>query len=155
MKIKPCTLWEIVGGCETFEGFCNEMVPSFQAGGAPFEIQRKLEVIQKLIIHSYYEYDFIDVALDQTFHALEMGLHLKYQSLYPNKSALKNLKPYLDWAVREGIILPNQSKTINELRNHLAHPKKESIIGMAGIVLIKTIIKVISDLFDNPNQDRI
>ncbi len=146
--MKPDTLWEIVEGCETFESFCKGMVPAFQNDDRiPNEIRRKLERIQKLIAHSYYEYDFIDVALLQAFHTLEFALHLKYKSVYPNKKGLENLKPHLDWAVRVKYISLYQNKMISELRNHLAHQKEESVMGTVGVRFIKAMVELISNLF--------
>ncbi len=148
MNMKHDTLWDIVGGCKTFEGFCKEMVPVFKHDeNFPEEVQRKLRVIQKLIEHSYYEYDFIDVAFLYTFQTLELALSLKYQSLHPTKKALKNLKPYLDWALREKYILPNQKEMISYVRNRLAHPNETLIFGMLGINGIKAIVELISNLF--------
>ncbi len=145
--MEHCELWDIVDGCQTFDGFCKKMVPVFKSDkNIPEEIQRKLGVIQKLIKHSYYEYDFIDVALLYTFQTLELALSLKYQSIYPNKKALKNLKPNLDWALREKYISPNQNEAISHLRNHIAHPKEESMIGMLGLKTIKGLVELISEL---------
>jgi hypothetical protein len=142
MKLYPSEVWSVVIGCDTFENFQKKMVPVFSTHEAiPEMIKRRLLVIQKLILHSYYEYEFIDVALLQAFQTLELALHLKYKLLYPERHGLKNLKPYLDWAVRENIIPPDiNPKEIGNLRNHVAHLKEDSMLGMVGLNVIKFIM---------------
>lgn len=141
MELSPCVVWEIVEGCNTFENFQKKMVPIFPADEAiPVGVRRRLGIIQKLILHSYFEYEFFDVALDRSFQALELALHLKYKILYPNKQGLRNLKPYLDWAVRENLLQDVDHKQLAYLRNHVAHPKEDNSMGMVGLGIIKFIV---------------
>lgn len=142
MNLKPDGIWEVVGGCDTFENYCNTMVPEFNIHNkVPEPIANRLRVIEKLITHSYFEYGFIDVALIQLFTTLEFALHLKFKEMYPNKSDKKNLKPYLDWAFDEKVINVSsaQKKFLNELRNHVAHLKTDTVLGITSIKMIKTV----------------
>lgn len=149
MKLSPSIIWEVVDGCRTFESFQKKMVPAFSTNEAiPEMIRRRLGLVQKLIVHSYYEYEFFDAALDKSFQTLELSLHLKYKSIYRDKPGLKNLKPYLDWAVRERVIQNVNHKLMADLRNHVAHLKEDTVLGMMGLNVIKFIgVEIIPQLF--------
>ena len=148
MKLEHDEFWDVIEGCKTFESFCKKTIPDFNKNkNIPEAVQRKLGVVQKLMTYSYYEYDFLDVAMLQTFYILELALSLKYKSLPNYKKDLKNLTLYLDWALRKNYILKSQKEQIIYLRNNLFHPKDESIFGMIAINVIKVNVELISNLF--------
>ena len=147
MNLEPNGLWEIFDGCNTFEKFCEKMTPHYSNENIPKPIQRKLDVIKKLITYSYYEYEFLDVALLQIFHTLELALSLKYKTQPAYNKDLKNLTLYLDWALRKNYISKSERQNIVDFRNTLFHPKEDSLFGLIGINLIKENIKIIDKLF--------
>ncbi|HEY1039742.1 MAG TPA: hypothetical protein VGF30_10075, partial [Bacteroidia bacterium] len=63
------------------------------------EIREQAFIINKLLLHSYYEYDFIDIAMLQGIISFEKALRIRYSEL-ENKSARKlNLGELIDWAL--------------------------------------------------------
>ena len=146
----PSPIWSVVEGGESFESFCNNLIPKFEPNDSvPEAIRRRIETISKLLRYSYFEYDFVDVAIERSYQTLELALHLKYEMINPEKSK-KNFKPYMDWAVQNGYLkLSNeQKKTLEYLRNHVTHLKADRTGGIVHLNMIKIICNdIINDLF--------
>ncbi len=148
MILEPFTLWEIVEGCDNFEGYHKMMVPQFKADKCiPEAIQKKLITIQKLVSYAYYEYEFLDVAMLMTLQCIEFSLHLKYIEKFPTKNGLKNLNPYLSWAIKEKLIKSEDKDGITYLRNLLTHPKDERTFGFIGVKIVKSCFVIIETIF--------
>lgn len=148
---EPFILWGLYEEGKTFDSFCSKIIPNFSFNNSvPKTIINRFGTIRKLLEYSYYEYDFIDVALEKCYHTLELALHLKYISENPRSNREMTLKPLIDWAVRENHlkITKEQNKSITFLRNHLFHPKDDTSLGIVAFPPINVIgNKLINGLF--------
>jgi len=150
MHLVPCPVWEIVEDCKTLEGFCNKMVPKFSFHSKiPPEIEKRLKTIQELIIHSYYVYEFIDVAYLVTFQTLEFALAIKFQTHNPNNESKMTLYPYLEWAISKKIITLTHAEkdTLTYFRNRISHLKQDSISGLVALNPIRVVGNLICNIF--------
>jgi hypothetical protein len=86
MIFKKATIWECIVGAETLEGFKQNILPSFKfKKEVPENVSKSFEIVEKLLLYSYYEYDFLDPALTKALTAFEMALQFRYQELFKKK----------------------------------------------------------------------
>lgn len=56
------TRWDIFLGCQDWESFKENIVPKiYLKSDVPSDIKNSFKIIEKLLLHSYYEYEFFDV----------------------------------------------------------------------------------------------
>ncbi|UII19388.1 hypothetical protein [Fulvivirga ligni] len=150
---KPSPIWFSVNGADTFPNFSSKIIPDFKLSeSVPEAIRRRFLVIRKLLEFSYFEYEFIDIAMDRCYHTFELALHMKFNIEHPSKSGKKNFKPYLDWAVKEGFLAMNRDRkqAIAYLRNHGAHPKSDNLGGVINFKMIHVVgNQLVNELFEN------
>ena len=81
------------------------------------DIRAIFRVIEKLLIHSYFEYEFVDVAALKAKIALETGLKLRYfelqGSLWPRAD---NYSKLLEWFRKHGYFETSDSHFLDYIR---------------------------------------
>jgi hypothetical protein len=106
------------------------------ADEVPEEVQKQIELCKKLCLHSLFVYEFVTVAMERSFLAIETALKLKRRAMTGRNESL-TLGPLLDWAVKEKIlngITQDMKEAIRDLRNRFSHPEKQ-MIDMPGSAL--------------------
>ena len=149
-NFEPEILWEVYNGGQTFESFCENIIPKMAFNkNVPEEIQLRMTGIRKLLEHSYYEYCFIDIAMERCFTTFELALHKKHKLVHPGKEGLKNFKPYMSWAVSKKYLnmTEDQKKHIEYLRNTITHPKEVLSLGIMSLSAIRVVEELINDLY--------
>lgn len=64
-NFEPSSIWGVVQGGESFNSYCQKVIPDFEFNeNVPESIKRRFVIIRKLLEFSYYEYEFIDVVLE-------------------------------------------------------------------------------------------
>lgn len=122
------------------------------------EIKDAFLVIQKLLIHSYYEYLFIDTAVIRSFQIFEMALKIRYKEIniaqWDSKRPLVKL---IEW-FRTRDYFERQDKEffeyVRSTRNYLSHPERHNIHGM-WFHWIETTMDLINDLYEDIKQRKI
>ena len=95
-----------------------------------------LRMSRSLLIHSWFNYDFLVVACLVSLQALEAGFRERYDKIPENKP----LNYFIKHAANVGELDPRDIETLDAgrtIRNDLAHPKMQSSItlGMATPII--------------------
>lgn len=125
------------------------------------DIQSAFAIIEKLLGHSYYEYEFLDVAYAKALQTFEMALKLRYKEItekeWSSKDTLANLIKWFEDRTSFEVENPNFLKHVRHTRNHFSHPSRYGFAGSAGMHLISTVVDLINDMYEDTNarQERI
>jgi len=117
------------------------------------DVKEAFRVVHKLLVHSYFEYLFVDVAVTKALQTFEMALKLRYKEInnieWNNKYPLKQL---IEW-FRGYHFFEREDKAffdhVRNTRNYLSHPEKHHFAGAASFHWIGTAIDLINDLYEN------
>lgn len=144
-------VWTVVIGAESFLSFQNNFVPTYTfSNSVPKDIRDEASLVHKLLLHSYFEYEFIDIALTQAIISLEKALKTRYYEITGNNPDNKILEKLIKWAVDNGYI-KQQNKgfidTLREIRNRKVHATEKSLGGMAYIRTVYATLDFVNDLF--------
>jgi hypothetical protein len=119
----------------------------------PQIIIKLLKRVKKLLLHSYYEYEFLDVALLQITIALEKRLKIEYKLLNPTDSKRRMLDFLLKWARKKNLFeLDNllYLQVLKDIRNDEVHDETDRLLGITSLEKIYTINKLINDVEGDP-----
>lgn len=117
------------------------------------DVVESFKIVHKLLIHAYFEYLFIDVAVAKALHSLEMALKIRYKEL-TSLEWKKNapLKQLLDW-FRSGLYFEIDDLSffdrVRKSRNYFSHPMGFNVAGRASLHWIDTIVGLINDVHDD------
>ncbi len=162
MNLEPDLRSTVFEGCETFESYVKFMMPDiwFKPGVHP-DVLRRFHPVKKLIEHSYFEYEFYDIATIHSMFTLEMALKIRYKEITNDtwnreikKGELKrNLFNLLKWFNdRYYLEVYNDEflNTLRKVRNTVAHPEGYSIGGPAMYHWIEQVVDMINDTYEDP-----
>lgn len=119
------------------------------------DVVQAFQIVHKLLIHAYFEYLFIDVAVTKALHTLEMALKIRYNeitSLSWKKSA--PLQQLLEWFRSRSYFErddPSFFERVRNSRNYLSHPTGFNFAGTASLHWIETTIGLVNDIYDDIN----
>lgn len=154
--IRRDTRWEIFYGDISIEEFVDKKVPKpVFANEVNKDVKDAFGVVEKLLLHSYYEYLFLDVAVTKALHIMEMALCIRYKELNNGEEwdLKKNpLYELTNWFGKNSLFEvkdPRLLDYIRRIRNHMTHPKGHHFAGTAGLPLIHTIVDLINGLYDD------
>lgn len=149
--------WNIFYGEISLDDFVNDKMSfiEFKKEVNP-EIVESFKIVHKLLVHSYYEYQFLDLAVTKSLHLLEMALKLRYAELHDGLKPKPGLKlPHLlEWfRVRNYFEIDYQPffDQVRKVRNHLTHPERNNLFGTVGLPWLNTVIDLINDLYEDVN----
>jgi hypothetical protein len=128
-------------------------------------VVERFEVVKKLMLHSYFEYAFLDVASERALFTLEMALLRRYRDLHSADDDPEteidgepgSLFHLLKWAEEEHLLEDNETTLEGEhivhhlrrMRNRTAHPKRERRYGTLAISVIQRVVEIINELYDD------
>lgn len=152
LSLTPHPIWQSVVNADSFEGFKTHILPElFLKKEVPEDVVHNVEVIRKLLLHSYFEYDFIDIALTQSVFALEQALKIRYRELN-SKSYKGNFKKLIEWFYERGYFETYNSGIAHQLRyirNKKVHDEKNMLGGTIFLLKVKTPVMLINDIFED------
>ena len=149
--------WNIFYGEISFEDFANDKMSFIEfKKEVNQEIVDSFKIVHKLLIHSYFEYQFIDIAVTKSLHLLEMALKLRYSELNDGLKPKPTLKlPHLlEWfRSRNYFEIDYQPffDQVRKVRNHLTHPERNNLFGTVGLPWLNTVVDLINDLYEDIN----
>jgi hypothetical protein len=152
MEVKKDNIWEAFIGAETFEAFQKNFLNSVYLNPkVSDDVKGLIIIVQKLLRHSYFEYEFIDVALTQAIFAFEKALRIRWTEIHgePTKRILAGL---IDWFYERNYFetwnkeIPHQ---LRHIRNNKAHDEKKSLGGVAFLHKVFNTIDLINDLYED------
>lgn len=122
----------------------------------PETVKKRFETVSKLILHSYFEYEFLDVALERALFTFEMSLRIRYEEIHGSKPIDKKGKDWdlfslIRWASGQGLFEMNESsvQSLRDLRNVAAHPKEPQLFGHLSLHGIHKIVEIINGLYED------
>ncbi len=118
----------------------------------PKAVVKCFDVVRKLILHSYFEYEFLDVAFERTLFIFELALKIRYEEICGKRSTGKNsnLRKLIHWASTQGLFEDDETaiQSIRQLRNDMAHPERNKLFGYFSLDGIHKIVEVINELYE-------
>lgn len=139
----------IFGG-KTFEEYCSNIPEFYFRKEVPDDVVSNFEVIEKLLVFSFYEYKFIDEAYTKAIYTFEMAMSIRYNQFSPKavKAGFDTLIKKLD---KLNVFDANIDvlESIKRVRNHCAHPKRHGFAGIAIWNNIEFINRLINELYDD------
>lgn len=118
----------------------------------PEEIKEQLMVIEKLMIHCYYEFDFIEVAMLQAIIVLEKALKFRFIELGNTLTNKIHFEDLINWALQEKLFEdgnPDIYHGLRRIRNEKVHSQ---VNGKGGILYLKGVYRIfdfVNDLYEN------
>jgi hypothetical protein len=116
------------------------------------DVKDAFQIVRKLMIHSYYEYLFFDVAVTKALHIFEMALRLRFKDLNNMEWGKKPLAQLIEW-FRKRNFFEREDKEffdhVRNTRNYLSHPEKHHFKGMTSSHWIRTAVDLINDLYED------
>lgn len=78
MKLVAHAIWGAFEGINTFEDFQTKVLrPIYFKPEVPKDILAFANNVEKLLLHSYYEYEFIDIALTHAIFTFEKAMRIR------------------------------------------------------------------------------
>jgi hypothetical protein len=151
MKLTKDEIWNLLN-IESLEDFYNKFVSNIIIHqDSPEDIKAEIETIKKLILHSYYEYEFLDIALTHAVFTLEKALRIKWLEIH-NSEQKKTLQLLIDWFFENGYFETYNKQPLHQLRdirNGKVHETLKSLGGALFIRKIKDTTRFIYDLYED------
>jgi len=152
MQIKRHGVWRVYDdSADTLEAFSKNFIPNMNLRNEVSEdISKAYHVIRQLLIHSYFEYEFVDVAVTKLLQTFEMALKIRYEEINVKSWGKGPLEQLIEW-FRKGYYFENVDKNflkhVRNVRNDLSHPQKHSFGGIGLFHWFDTITDLINDLY--------
>lgn len=167
----PDPIWK----ASTFDAFVAAYPPFRYHPLVPEVIRKRLNAVHKLLLHSYFEYEFIDIAYLRAVQIEEMALRLRHEELgspplsgSPQKRPLRSpsLHNLLVWAEQTGLLEERDTgpswrkmemKRIDmqrELRNLTVHASANEQAGMVKLHLLYRVMDFVNELYEDPDLRR-
>jgi hypothetical protein len=147
--------WEIFYGDISIEEFAHKKLPKFYfKKEVNKEIKESFETVYKLLIHAYFEYVLLDVAVTKALHILEMALKIRYRELNDGQdwNEKRPLKALMDWFQEHHYFESNNPSFlgyVRDIRNYLSHPTRNNLAGTVGLPWVTTVMDLINGLYEN------
>src|SRR5258707_7221650 len=95
------------------------------------EVVGRFQMVKKLILHSYFEYEFLDIAFDRALMTFGMALRIRYRTIMGSESKGGSLQKVISWGATCGLFDKDEKfvQSLRRLRNFSAHPTHHSFGG--------------------------
>lgn len=144
--------WSIYENIKDYSSFCQKILPEiYLKPEVHSDIRSEFRVIEKLLQHSYYEYEFYDVAAQKSMFALEMALKIKFREIH-NESFKGALGGLINWFAGNNFFETTNKEYldyIRSVRNNFAHPERYSFGGSMMSQWISHPLDLINDLYES------
>ncbi len=151
--IKSDPIWEVFPAAQTFESFKNNLLkPIFLKAENSVDVKESVLLAGKILEHSYFEYQFIDVALTYVIFAFEKALKIRCKEITGKDSNLRFVD-LIDWFLTRGYFetwndtVPH---ALRNIRNDKVHETANTLGGVAFINKVYDTIDLINDLYEDP-----
>ena len=148
-------IWQYALKAETLQDFKeNVLKPIYINPSVPDDIQGEIKLVEKLLIHSFFEYEFIDVALTHAAFTLEKALKIKSKEIGAGLNPKLTFEKLIEWFFVNGyfetdnIEVPNQLRNI---RNDKVHRAEKSLGGVIFMGKVYHTLDLINDLYEDHN----
>jgi len=153
MELKSDEIWEVFNGAKSFEEFQkNILQPIYLKPQIPEDIKAEIKVVEKLLLHSYFEYQFIDLALSQAIFTLEKCIRVRHKEISGKSSENITFFKLIDWCFDNNYFETENKDILNQLRiirNGKVHSEQKSLGGIAFLKKVYTVFYLINDLYED------
>ncbi|NCU05597.1 MAG: hypothetical protein GXC73_16625, partial [Chitinophagaceae bacterium] len=111
-------------------------------------------VVEKLLIHSYFEYDFLDPAMAKALGALEMAFKIRHREL-TGKQGRIYLSELNDYLHNNGYFEGERKGLLDALRNqrnNFAHPEKSFGGGLGLMKVFSHCVNLVNEIYEDRNM---
>jgi hypothetical protein len=148
--MKPEGIW-ISRGITSHEEFVKNHVPKFHFRENVHEdILKEFEIINSLMVWSYYKYQFFDVAYKQALQTMEMAFRIRYNELTGHLydgdlfDLIEELERMNAFEARKEVI-----HWLRERRNGALHFDRHMYSGNTLVTRLHQIVDILNDLYDD------
>lgn len=153
MTLQKHEIWDFFPTAISFDSFqSNLLKPIFFKPNVSEDIKLQVSVIEKLLIHSYYEYDFIDLALNQSIIILEKAMRIRYREINNKSSKKLTLAKLIDWFFDNNYFEIKNIEVLNQLRsirNNKVHNEERSSGGIMFLKKVYNTLDLINDIYED------
>jgi hypothetical protein len=153
MELCKDPIWEVFTGAETFESFQKNILEHvYLKEQVPQDIKTEVALAEKLLLHSYFEYHFIDQALSLAVFTLEKSLRIRYREMNNKASDKIPLIKLIDWFFDNFFFETSNKDILNQLRyirNGKVHGEQNSLGGIVFLRKVYSVFYLINDLYED------
>ncbi len=150
--LTPDLVWKIYQ-VESYSDFCEKIARPFILPTAlPQGFKEDLNIVHKLLVHSYYEPKFVDVAMLQATVSLEKILRHHYSQTFNSNKKL-NLDGLIKHFTESNHFEYSNSKEVLDIFRKLRNKKVHDLEPSGGLIVkdwIYTLVNFINDLYEDP-----
>lgn len=137
-------------GKQPFNEYCSSIPEFYFKPEVPDDVRLNFDVVKKLLVFSYYEYKFIDVAFTKCLHTMEMAMRIRTKELdiYNSKDTFA---PLLKKLTERNLFESDYDKLkfIKDVRNWDAHPERHTFGGIGYWKRFEFFTFLINELYDD------
>jgi hypothetical protein len=145
--------WTFFKGSETHEQFCNEFLPDFHLTQyVPESVRKEWLTTQSLLEQSYFNADFVDVAVLYAVSVFERALRIRYREITGREK--RNLKELSHWFFQHNYFETFNVELIDQvrlIRNGKAHSETSSSAPSVFMMKIQPLIFLTNDIYEDVN----
>jgi hypothetical protein len=148
-------IWESVIGAESFSSFQQNILSEYYLNAnITKDIKEEIELVNKLLLFSYYEYEFIDIALTQSAFILEKILKIRYKDINGVSKCNLKFEVLIEWFYKRNYFETfneNEIHQVRNIRNRKVHEEVKTLGGLAFLKKVYRVIDFINDLYEDTN----
>ncbi|MDQ3047725.1 MAG: hypothetical protein M3R27_09275 [Bacteroidota bacterium] len=151
MQTQQHTIWQTIEGAQGFENFKNNFLPPFEFRSevSPL-VKKQFVLVKKLLDYSYYEYEFLEVALTQAVTAMEKNFRIRYREI-EHHDWQGTYDELISWFRDRGCFHRHSALTLSQLRTlkkDRIHQPNLTIGGFYYIRWMKLIGDMINEVYE-------
>lgn len=153
MELKKDDIWDGFEAITSLQSFNDNMLQQvYFKDEVSQEIKDDGLLIQKILLHSYYEYAFIEIAITQAICLLDKVLYLRWKQLH-GKRPKGNFDVLIQWFFDNNYfetLEVGRIHSLRKLRNKKVHRIDNGVGGVAIIHNVYWLFDLINDLYESP-----
>jgi len=158
MELIKDDIWQGFEVITTLQSFHDNILePVFFKDEVADEIKEGGLQAQKLLLHSYYEYSFIEIAITQAIFLLDKAISTRWKEIHGQRSK-ESFEKLIDWFFVNNYFETEDKERIHnmrKLRNRKVHRLDNGIGGVAIIHKVYWIFDLINGLYENPELRKV
>ena len=141
-------IWEAFNVSYPYFEDLEDTVSTFEEE-VPSDVQERFAVVGSLVRHSYFEYDFCDVAAERALFTLEIALKARLSELGYDVGSRENLNSMIQEGAERDLFENGQeaAHSMRHLRNRAAHPDGTRQAGYAALRLTQRLARMVDEMY--------
>lgn len=150
--LEPDARAELIAGNFGFNTYQQKVPELYLKPEVPQIVRDHIDIAQKILRHSFFVYDFIDVAFTQVIIGLEKALRLRYTEATGGGDDELTFYKLSEWAHSLNLFEFNDKSIIDayrKVRNGKVHDAKNTLGGIVYLNRILEPLNMINDLYED------